>query len=407
MASKVSCLYVLTVVCWASALWYLSVTRPTSSYTGSKPFSHLTVARKNFTFGNIRTRPINPHSFEFLINEPSKCEKNIPFLVILISTTHKEFDARQAIRETWGDENNFKGIKIATLFLLGKNADPVLNQMVEQESQIFHDIIVEDFIDSYHNLTLKTLMGMRWVATFCSKAKYVMKTDSDIFVNMDNLIYKLLKPSTKPRRRYFTGYVINGGPIRDVRSKWYMPRDLYPDSNYPPFCSGTGYIFSADVAELIYKTSLHTRLLHLEDVYVGLCLRKLGIHPFQNSGFNHWKMAYSLCRYRRVITVHQISPEEMHRIWNDMSSKKHLRSASLGATDQLSQEKERNHASPRERVFLDAIILLTHARQGASLELSFSNWFLQPQTHPARKMQGGAGGFGRVNDPEDCWKEDL
>lgn len=168
-------------------------------------------------------------------------------------------------------------------------------------------------------------MGMRWVATFCSKAKYVMKTDSDIFVNMDNLIYKLLKPSTKPRRRYFTGYVINGGPIRDVRSKWYMPRDLYPDSNYPPFCSGTGYIFSADVAELIYKTSLHTRLLHLEDVYVGLCLRKLGIHPFQNSGFNHWKMAYSLCRYRRVITVHQISPEEMHRIWNDMSSKKHLR----------------------------------------------------------------------------------
>ncbi|CAO2597203.1 Beta-1,3-galactosyltransferase 1 [Lemmus lemmus] len=305
MASKVSCLYVLTVVCWASALWYLSITRPTSSYTGSKPFSHLTVARKNFTFGNIRTRPINPHSFEFLINEPNKCEKNIPFLVILISTTHKEFDARQAIRETWGDENNFKGIKIATLFLLGKNADPVLNQMVEQESQIFHDIIVEDFIDSYHNLTLKTL------------AKYVMKTDSDIFVNMDNLIYKLLKPSTKPRR--------SGGPIRDVRSKWYMPRDLYPDSNYPPFCSGTGYIFSADVAELIYKTSLHTRLLHLEDVYVGLCLRKLGIHPFQNSGFNHWKMAYSLCRYRRVITVHQISPEEMHRIWNDMSSKKHLR----------------------------------------------------------------------------------
>uniref|UniRef100_A0A8D2NES6 Hexosyltransferase n=3 Tax=Passeriformes TaxID=9126 RepID=A0A8D2NES6_ZONAL len=325
MASKVSCLYILTVVCWASALWYLSITRPTSSYTGHRQVSSISIARKNVSFGNIRTRPINPHSFDFLINEPNKCEKSAPFLVILISTTHKEFDARQAIRETWGDENNFKGIKISTLFLLGKNADPVLNQMVEQESQIFHDIIVEDFIDSYHNLTLKTLMGMRWVATFCSKAKYVMKTDSDIFVNMDNLIYKLLKPNTKPRRRYFTGYVINGGPIRDVRSKWYMPRDLYPDSNYPPFCSGTGYIFSADVAELIYKTSLHTRLLHLEDVYVGLCLRKLGIHPFQNSGFNHWKMAYSLCRYRRVITVHQITPEEMHKIWNDMSSKKHLR----------------------------------------------------------------------------------
>ena len=37
-------------------------------------------------------------------------------------------------------------------------------------------------------------------------------------------------------------------------------------------------MFSADVAELIFKTSLHTRLIHLEDVYVGLCLRKLGVH---------------------------------------------------------------------------------------------------------------------------------
>ncbi|KAM9484299.1 beta-1,3-galactosyltransferase 1 isoform 1-T2 [Salvelinus alpinus] len=328
MPSKVSCLYVLTVVCWASALWYLGISRPTSSYVSgqmSLPIRKTVKTLKNTTFSNIRTRTLNPHAFDFVINEPKKCETNTPFLVILISTTHKEFDARQAIRETWGDESTYSDIRIITLFLLGRNTDAVLNQMVEQESQIFHDIVVEDFIDSYHNLTLKTLMGLRWVATFCSQAQYVMKTDSDIFVNMDNLVYKLLKPTTKPKRRYFTGYVINGGPIRDMRSKWYMPRDLYPEAKYPPFCSGTGYVFSVDVAELIYKTSLHTRLLHLEDVYVGLCLRKLGIHPYQNSGFNHWKMAYSLCRYRRVITVHQISPEEMHRIWNDMSSKKHLR----------------------------------------------------------------------------------
>lgn len=327
MPSKVSCLYLLTVVCWASALWYLSISRPTSTEVGQISLSTRKSAKahKNITFTNIRTRSLNAHTYEFVINESKKCESITPFLVILISSTHKEFDARQAIRETWGDESSFTDIRILTIFLLGWNTDSVLNQMVEQESQIFHDIVVENFIDSYHNLTLKTMMGMRWVATFCPKAQYVMKTDSDIFVNMDNLIYKLLKPTTKPRRRYFTGYVINGSPIRDMRSKWYMSRDLYPDNKYPPFCSGTGYVFSADVAELIFKTSLHTRLLHLEDVYVGLCLRKLGIHPYQNSGFNHWKMAYSLCRYRRVITVHQISPEEMHRIWNDMSSKKHLR----------------------------------------------------------------------------------
>ncbi|XP_063068550.1 beta-1,3-galactosyltransferase 1-like [Engraulis encrasicolus] len=346
MISKVSCLYLLTVLCWASALWYLSGSRPPSSTTYS---GHMSAVRRSPSRGlavvggnrsimlqtNVRTRHLNPHAFQFLINEPDKCDPSVtvapgnhtpPFLVILISTTHKEFDARQAIRETWGDESAWAGdVRIVTLFLLGVHTDPVLNQMVAQESTVFHDILVEDFIDSYHNLTLKTLMGMRWVATYCSQARYVMKTDSDIFVNMDNLIYSLLRPGSKPRRRYFTGYVINGSPIRDMRSKWFMPRELYPESKYPPFCSGTGYVFSADVAELIYQTSLHTRLLHLEDVYVGLCLRKLAIHPFQNSGFNHWKMAYSLCRYRRVITVHQIPPDEMHRIHSDMTAKKQLK----------------------------------------------------------------------------------
>lgn len=327
MPSKVSCLYLLTVVCWASALWYLSGSRPSTTYVGQMTFARKPLPRlsKNDTFSNIRTRTLNPHNFKFLINEPKKCEGTTPFLVLLISTNHKEFDARQAIRETWGDENIFADVRIVTLFLLGYNTEPVLNQMVEQESQIFHDILVEDFVDSYHNLTLKTLMGMRWVSSFCPNAQYVMKTDSDIFVNMDNLVFNLLKPNIKPRHRFFTGHVINGGPIRDVHSKWFMSRELYPDSRYPPFCSGTGYVFSGDMAELLYKTSLHTRLLHLEDVYVGLCLRKLGIRPFQNNGFNHWKMTYSLCRYRKVLTVHQISPEEILRIWNDMSNKKHLK----------------------------------------------------------------------------------
>ncbi|XP_016402302.1 beta-1,3-galactosyltransferase 1-like, partial [Sinocyclocheilus rhinocerous] len=174
MPSKVSCLYVLTVVCWASALWYLSISRPTSSYVSqlSVPARKMAKALKSnatTTFSNIRTRPLNPHAFDFIINEPKKCETNVPFLVILITTTHKEFDARQAIRETWGDESTFSDLRIITLFLLGRSTDAVLNQMVEQESEIFHDIVVEDFIDSYHNLTLKTLMGMRWVATFCNQ----------------------------------------------------------------------------------------------------------------------------------------------------------------------------------------------------------------------------------------------
>ena len=34
------------------------------------------------------------------------------------------------------------------------------------------------------NLTLKSVMGLKWSAIFCPQAKFVLKTDDDIFVNV-------------------------------------------------------------------------------------------------------------------------------------------------------------------------------------------------------------------------------
>ena len=48
------------------------------------------------------------------------------------------------------------------------------------------------FQDSYHNLTLKTVMGLKWVKDHCSQARFVMKTDDDIFVNLPKLHKALL-----------------------------------------------------------------------------------------------------------------------------------------------------------------------------------------------------------------------
>ncbi len=42
--------------------------------------------------------------------------------------------------------------------------------------------------DTYLNLTLKTVMGLKWTAKFCNVAEFVMKTDDDIFVNVPLLL---------------------------------------------------------------------------------------------------------------------------------------------------------------------------------------------------------------------------
>ncbi|KAL6489754.1 hypothetical protein MHYP_G00000990 [Metynnis hypsauchen] len=273
---------------------------------------------------------VEPYSY--IINEEDKCQERNPFLVLLIAVEPQHVQARDAIRQTWGNESGAEGLGFVRLFLLGIR-EGLANQLqssIEAESQQYHDIIQQKYIDSYYNLTIKTLMGMHWIATYCPGASYVMKTDSDMFINTEYLIQKLLNPSLPPRqekRKYFTGYLMRGySPNRNKHSKWYMSPELYPSKRYPTFCSGTGYVFSGDLAELIYRASLSIRRLHLEDVYVGLCLAKLRIEPVPPPNeflFNHWRVSYSSCKYSHLITSHGFLPTELIKYWHHLQTNKH------------------------------------------------------------------------------------
>lgn len=292
--------------------------------------------------------------FSYTINEPDKCgqSRSVPFLVLLIATEARQVEARNAIRQTWGNESVVPSVRVIRLFLLGKNEGElgiIQQRTLQAESQRYHDIIQQDFKDSYKNLTIKTLMGMNWVAIHCPQASYVMKTDSDMFVNTEYLIYKLLKPEIKPKRNYFTGNNMRGfGPNRNKNSKWYMSPELYPDEKYPTFCSGTGYVFSGDLARKIYQASLGIRHLHLEDVYVGICLAKLGIEPTPPSNaflFNHWRVSYSSCKYSHLITSHGFHPNELLKYWHHLQSNKRNACAAM----LKSKAGGRNHSSTTEK----------------------------------------------------------
>ncbi|XP_034411506.1 beta-1,3-galactosyltransferase 2-like isoform X1 [Cyclopterus lumpus] len=280
--------------------------------------------------GDLRVT-ISQGPFPYVINEPNKCadSRPSPFLVLLISTEARQVEARNAIRQTWGNESVAPALGFIRLFLLGRNEGELgllQQRMLEAESQRYHDIIQQDFLDTYKNLTIKTLMGMNWVAIHCPQAGYVMKTDSDMFLNTEYLIYKLLRPELKLKKNYFTGNNMRGfAPNRNKNSKWYMPPELYPGEKYPTFCSGTGYVFSGDLAGKIYRASLRIRLLHLEDVYVGICLAKLQIEPTPPPNeflFNHWRVSYSSCKYSHLITSHGFHPNELLKYWHHLQSNK-------------------------------------------------------------------------------------
>ena len=145
------------------------------------------------------------------------------------------------------------------------------------EAEDNNDIILEDFHDTYLNLTLKTTFLLKWVAASCGDAKFVFKVDDDVFVNPERLwsslesshLYSVMVNMPENRvtgtgDKYkptnidyaLIGHVMNTVPIRDPQSKWYLPPTFYPLNIFPSFLSGTGYIFTGSLAPVLYACTL-------------------------------------------------------------------------------------------------------------------------------------------------------
>ncbi|XP_072259153.1 beta-1,3-galactosyltransferase 2-like [Pyxicephalus adspersus] len=284
----------------------------------------------NLTYPAFRhpLAPPYPYPYKFLINQKDKCENRNPFLVILVIGESHNVEARHVIRETWGNESNYD-VDVVTIFLVGlpKMYQDRIQLLLEEESEAFGDIVQQDFMDTYYNLTLKSLMGMEWVAKFCPTASYVVKIDNDMFLNVDFLVHQLLQPKLPVRTNYFTGYIVrNTGPLRSRAYKWYVPKEIYPNDTYPPYCSGPGYVFSADMAKKIYDISQGIRVIPMEDSFMGICLHKLNILPTKPPPniFNGHRIDYDRCKFTKLVTVHHYGKNELRMVWTDFWTKKTL-----------------------------------------------------------------------------------
>ncbi|XP_064381289.1 beta-1,3-galactosyltransferase 5 [Dromaius novaehollandiae] len=258
----------------------------------------------------------------FSLLPDTDCHENPPFLVLLVTSSGPHVDARMAIRQTWGKERIVAGKRIVTYFLLGTTVNHSKQADIVAESQKYKDVIQKNFTDTYYNLTLKTMMGIEWIHKFCYQSSFVMKTDTDVFVNVFYLTELLLRK--KRSTRFFTGFLKpHEYPIRKTGSKWYVSNEEYPGGTYPPFCSGTGYVLSTDVASEIYNISESVPFIKLEDVFIGLCLAKLKIqleelHSEQT--FFPERIQFSVSRFKKIVMCHEVKPSEQLSYWNGLAA---------------------------------------------------------------------------------------
>lgn len=263
-----------------------------------------------------------PRNYKFIMDDTPTCKDAAPFLVLIVPVAPNNVAARDAIRKTWGGEKVVLDRRVETLFVLGLPGGADAEQQQEklkQENLQHRDLIQSDFQDSYRNLTIKTMMMLEWVNARCANASYAMKIDSDIILHVHNLVKLLLDPSTA-KQNYMTGLVWWHSPVlRNPFNKFYMPSDVIAEPEYPPYPLGMCYIMSLDLPGKILGVSPQIKPLYIEDVYLGLCLKSLGLSPTDPPEDTMFivdpQHPLSGCSLSKLIAATTTSIEQMTSYW--------------------------------------------------------------------------------------------
>ncbi|KAG6448263.1 hypothetical protein O3G_MSEX005403 [Manduca sexta] len=226
---------------------------------------------------------IDIKNFSFKIN-PQPCDEYPAgfLLMIIVSSNPSNFDNRMVIRSTWGRE--IESTKL--VFLVGEPENLTISQKVLAESALYGDIVQGNFKDEYRNMTYKHVMGLKWVSHHCSQAKYVLKTDDDVVVNLDALLHFLGRElSPWGAKGLITCHVaVHAEVQRSDESKWKVTAEEYKFEFYPNYCAGWAILYSQDVVPQLLKAAQNTPYFWIDDVHItGDLAQKIGVARTQLS----------------------------------------------------------------------------------------------------------------------------
>lgn len=249
---------------------------------------------------------------------PERCPnlgKNMDLVVIVMSApTH--LDARTAIRQTWGHFGQRSDMSV--LFMLGTTSDRKVEMILRKEQNMYNDMIRGRFVDSYSNLTLKTISTLEWVDSYCSKVKYLLKTDDDMFINVPRLLAFVNKHS-RDRNIIFGRLARKWKPIRNRKSKYYVSQAQFQQTVFPDFTTGPAYLLSSDTVRRLYNDALDHTYLKLEDVFItGIVAHQLAIKRSHANEFLNKRIQYTPCNIQRGISIHMVKYSEQFDLWKKL-----------------------------------------------------------------------------------------
>ncbi|KAJ3700564.1 hypothetical protein LUZ61_004269 [Rhynchospora tenuis] len=242
-------------------------------------------------------------------------------LVIGVFSNANNFKRRMSIRRTWMQYDAVRSGSVVVRFFVGLHKSQIVNDELWNEARTYGDVQLMPFVDYYSLITWKTI-AISIFGTNVVSAKYIMKTDDDAFVRVDEIL-ESLKRVNSSSGLLFGRINYDSEPHRDPDSKWHITPEEYPEEKYPPWAHGPGYIVSRNIAKAVCKQHKKGRLkmFKLEDVAMGIWvdeMRKAGTDVQYVSDerilVDGCEMGYILAHYQE--------PREMLCLWEKLQTTK-------------------------------------------------------------------------------------
>lgn len=251
-----------------------------------------------------------------LRSAPLHIHKSVDLFIGVFSTANN-FKRRMAVRRTWMQYEAVCSGAVVIRFFVGLHKNQVVNEVLWSEARTYGDIQLMPFVDYYSLITLKTVAICIYGTNMVS-AKFVMKTDDDAFVRIDEVLSSL--NSTNVTHGLLYGKINSDDqPNRDPESKWYISPEEWSDETYPPWAHGPGYVVSRDIAKAVYKQHRKgtLKMFRLEDVAMGIWTDDLKKRGMEIKYVADDRIRTEGCEAGYIVAHYQ-QPREMMCLWQKL-----------------------------------------------------------------------------------------
>lgn len=222
----------------------------------------------------IKYPSISPNKIEILSFPKSACSNQAKYIDIVcyVIVRNDDFQVREAIRKTWGNKRKFSFANV--IFVIGKSQNKSFNKKIMDENEKFHDLLTIDLLDTFKNISFKSILAWKWMSENCQNARIFIKANPNVMVNFESIKNFLIK--NKFLEKSIFCRTVSGQKVDRAKSSlYYMSYSDFSKDFYPKYCQNQGAIISKDLISKFYEKSIENRNLWVNDINIGLIAQSL------------------------------------------------------------------------------------------------------------------------------------